>query len=238
MASTPPRPASSLGDARKKIQPGPRDLGARPAAPGGEVSQTANRRPLKSRDTGLARGLAAALARAGVQPDAISAGSVLFALALLAALGIQLRLLCNLLDGMVAVEHGRGGPDGPIWNELPDRFADVLLLASAGYGAERAGVHGAALAGWICAVLALLTAYLRELGRALGFAADFSGPMAKPHRMAVLTLACLLTAVEPLVGLHGQILGAALLVIAAGAAVTVARRLFRLAARLRAQVRG
>ncbi len=41
---------------------------------------TGNRRPLKSRDTGWARSAAAALARLGMSPDAVSAGSLVFAL--------------------------------------------------------------------------------------------------------------------------------------------------------------
>jgi phosphatidylglycerophosphate synthase len=155
------------------------------------------------------------------------------ALVLAAALCIQLRLVCNLIDGLVAVEHGRGGPAGPIWNELPDRFADVALLAGAGYGAQLAGVSWAGLAGWSAATMALLTAYVRELGRGLGFPADFSGPMAKPQRMAVLTLGCGAAAVEPLLGFKGQILAAALVLIAAGGGLTVLRRTVKLGRRLR-----
>ena len=34
------------------------------------------------------------------------------------------------------------------------------------------------------------------LGGSLGLAQDFRGPQAKPHRMALLTLACLATALE------------------------------------------
>ena len=49
----------------------------------------------------------------------------------LAGLCVQLRLVCNLLDGLVAVEHAKGSTAGPIWNELPDRFADVFFLAGA-----------------------------------------------------------------------------------------------------------
>ena len=56
------------------------------------------------------------------------------ALWIVAGLCIQARLICNLLDGLVAVEHGRGGPCGPLWNELPDRLADALFLIAAGYG--------------------------------------------------------------------------------------------------------
>ena len=213
-----------------------------------------NRRPLKSRDTGWARRGATILARLGVKPDAVSAGAVVFAmigaaafvasgglspvpraLALIfAALAIQLRLVCNLMDGMVAVEHGQGGPHGPIWNELPDRVADALFLIAAGYGALRAGAAWGEPLGWLCAVLAVLTAYVRELGRGLGQPADFSGPGAKPQRMAILTVASLIAAAETLWGWHGQSLAAALALIAALAAITAVRRTLNLAARLRA----
>jgi phosphatidylglycerophosphate synthase len=192
----------------------------------------------------------------GVTPDVISAGSVAFAAAgaaLLAASGhaqgaaraaelvaaaacVQGRLICNLLDGMVAVEHGKGSPAGPIWNELPDRIADLLFLVGAGYGAARMGQPLAEPLGWLAGALAVLTAYVRELGRGLGQPADFSGPMAKPHRMAALTAACLLAAAEPLWGGRGQVLALALAVIAAGAAVTTARRVRHLARGLAAKL--
>ncbi len=217
------------------------------------MSEPDNRRPLNSRGAPWARGLATWLARAGTSPDAISACSVLFALAgaaalvesglagpdqragplLAAAACIQLRLLCNLLDGMVAVEHGRAGPYGPIWNELPDRLADALFLLGAGYGAQAAGIAHAGLLGWSAAILAVLTAYVRELGRGLGFPADFSGPMAKPHRMATLTAACAISLAEPFWGGRGQTLAIALGIIVLGAAVTVARRTLTLARHLR-----
>jgi phosphatidylglycerophosphate synthase len=214
-----------------------------------------NRRPLKVRDAAFARRMARSLAEAKVEPDAISATSVAFAvlggallmtagaldngvfraaLFVLAALCIQARLLCNLLDGLVAVEHGRAGPAGPIWNELPDRIADVLLLAGAGYGVQSAGIAGGAAVGWIAAVLAVLTAYVRELGRGLGQPADFSGPMAKQQRMATLTAFCLVSALEPLWRGHGPVLLCGLVVIAAGSLVTVIRRTGNLARGLRA----
>lgn len=213
-----------------------------------------NRRPLRIRDAAFARRLAERLAEAKVSPDAISATSVAFAALgaalimtagaldgwllrglalLLAATCIQARLLCNLLDGLVAVEHGRGGSAGPIWNELPDRVADVLLLAGAGYGVQSAGIAGGAAIGWIAAVLAVLTAYVRELGRGLGQPADFSGPMAKQQRMATLTAFCLISLFEPLWRGHGQLLLSGLLVITAGTLVTVIRRTHTLARGLR-----
>ena len=213
-----------------------------------------DRRPLKSRGAGWARASAAGLARLGARPDLISASSVVFALAgavafwlsadaggwcgaaLLVAAGvcIQLRLLANLLDGMVAVEHGRGGPLGPVWNELPDRIADALFLVGAGYALRHVQPDLGPALGWLAAVLAVLTAYVRELGRALGFEADFAGPGAKPHRMAALTAGCLLAAAEPLWRSGPPMLLLTLTLIVLLTSITVARRILRLAARLRA----
>jgi phosphatidylglycerophosphate synthase len=212
-----------------------------------------NRRPIAARGAGWAHRLAKLAADHDVNPDLISAASLAFAAlgavlllwtgtarlwplraAMLvgAAAAIQLRLVCNLIDGMVAVEHDRKGTAGPIWNELPDRFSDVALLAGAGYSVAASGVPFGVGVGWTCAALALITAYLRELGRGLGFPADFSGPMAKPQRMAALTIACLASALEPLWGWRGQTLMIGLGVIALGAAITVARRTRTLARRL------
>lgn len=218
------------------------------------MEESSNRRPIKARGSGWARRLAAALAHAGAAPDLISAASVAISLLggalmlgagatsgqplvravffIAAAVCIQLRLLCNLLDGMVAVEHGRGSPAGPIWNELPDRVSDVALLVAAGYAAGAGGVRFAADAGWLCAVLALMTAYVRELGRDLGLPADYAGPMAKQQRMAVLTAACVVGALEPLWGWRGVSLMIGLLIVAAGAAITTARRTRTIARRL------
>ena len=213
-----------------------------------------NRRPVRARSAGWAQACAGWLARRSVSPDAVSGGAVgcaalgaaaflaagatggpaRVALLVAAAAAVQGRLVCNLLDGLVAVEHGRGGPHGPIWNELPDRVADILLLAGAGYGAARAGASWGVDAGWAAAALAVVTAYVRELGRALGAPADFSGPGAKPQRMALLTAAALLATAEPLWDGRGRTLAAALGLIAFLAALTAALRTRRLAARLSA----
>ncbi|HEY1560664.1 MAG TPA: CDP-alcohol phosphatidyltransferase family protein [Caulobacteraceae bacterium] len=212
---------------------------------------TANRRPLRSRQTGWAQTLATLLARRRISPDSISAASLVFAalgcaalmlwpsqtglarvaILLAAAVLIQLRLLANLLDGLVAVEHGLGRTAGPIWNELPDRIADVLFFLGAGYGARFAGVGWAADLGWLTAVLALLAPYVRELGRGLGMAADFSGPGAKPHRMTALTLTCALSAAAAIswATAPGLIMSAGLAVISALTATTIVRRTLHLA---------
>lgn len=202
------------------------------------------RRPLRSRETAWARAFAARLVHAGVAPNRISAASVGFALfgflcfwtassgygvapflLILAAVAIQARLLCNLLDGMVAIEGGKSTPTGPFWNETPDRAADILLLWGAGLAA-----HQPAL-GLAAAALAVTTAYLRELGRAEGLPPDYTGPMAKPHRMATLTAGCLAAALYA----PPWTLAATLWIILAGTAATVLRRASRLLAALAAR---
>src|SRR5215475_2153363 len=205
----------------------------------------ANRRPLASRNTGWARGIARWLAATSVTPNQISMASIgaagiagacfwlagqaegagaRAALLIAAAAFCQLRLLCNLFDGMVAIEAGKLAPDGAFWNEFPDRVADMLILVGAGYGASAPEL------GWAAAGFAVLTAYTRELGRACGLDADFSGPMAKQHRMAVMTVAALIAA---LWSAPGQVLAIALWIVAIGGAATALRRAVRIVSGLR-----
>ena len=158
-------------------------------------------------------------------------GGARVALALAAAAAIQLRLLANLLDGLVAVEHGRKQATGDLWNEVPDRVADVAFFLGTGYGLAGLGaaIGGEALGpllGWSAAALALGTAYVRQLGGALGLAQDFRGPMAKQQRMFVLTLGAFACAVDArLPWPPGTLLAGALALIVLGAAATLVRRL-------------
>ncbi|MDK4711369.1 CDP-alcohol phosphatidyltransferase family protein [Rhizobium sp. CNPSo 4039] len=211
---------------------------------------TGDRRPLASRNTRWAQALARRMTALSVTPNQISQASMVMAalagasfwlsgvaggvgarviLLILAALFCQLRLLCNLLDGMVAVEGGKGEADGPFWNEFPDRIADILIFAGIGYGI---GVPGL---GWAAAGFAVLTAYVRELGRATGNPSDFGGPMAKQHRMAVTTAAALLSIVEALWTGGNWVFTVALWIIAVGSAVTALRRSRNLIRHLRAK---
>jgi phosphatidylglycerophosphate synthase len=202
-----------------------------------------NRRPLKSRSTAWAQFLAGVLVRAGASPNAISVTSIVFAalgawllvgfanpVALVcAALCIQLRLLCNLLDGMVAIEGGRKSATGALYNEIPDRIGDSLLIVALGYAA------GTPVLGWFGALAAAVTAYIRVLGGALGQAQDFRGPMAKPHRMAVATLGCFFGAIELAIRGSHWALSAAIWIIAVGATLTCATRARAIAQRLRSR---
>jgi phosphatidylglycerophosphate synthase len=200
-----------------------------------------NRRPIAARNTGWAQKLASALARSSITPNQISLLSVLVAgigaalLAwwptpaglLLCALCIQLRLLCNLLDGMVAVEAGRGSPTGRIYNEFPDRLTDTLFIVALGYAA------GVAWLGWLGAVFAIGTAYVRVFGGSVGLVQDFSGVMAKQQRMAVLTVGCVAAAAEFSWHTNYALLAAAA-IIAAGSLVTCITRTLTIATKLKA----
>lgn len=113
------------------------------------------RRPIASRSNAAILALARLLARRAVTPNQISVASIaasalvpaaLFGLtgwaaALVAVLGIQLRLLANVIDGLVAVEGGKASPVGALYNEFPDRMA----VASA---ALLAAPLATSLAGW------------------------------------------------------------------------------------------
>lgn len=198
---------------------------------------------MQTRSRKWAQALAAALARTGLTPNAVSLLGLVFAAGAAAAMlvgwwavgaiGVQLRLLCNMLDGLIAVEHGKGDKLGGFFNEAPDRVEDVVLLLGAGYAAG--GAWGPT-AGWAAALLAVGTAYLRQTGAAMGLGHDFCGPLAKPQRMFFLTVALLVaqTAAVFEIGVESrEVMLGGLAFIAAGTAVTVLRRTLRLMAALR-----
>ncbi len=209
------------------------------------MSDTENRRPLTSRNSAWAGRLASWAVTREITPNQISQASMGFAAAgfalyamstqvagvaqflalLLAAATIQARLVCNLIDGMVAIEGGKGAKDGPFWNEAPDRVSDFLFFAGAGLAANQPSL------GLFAATLAIATAYIRELGRAEGFPPDFSGPLAKPQRMAVLTAGTVLAAPYA----TQWTLTVTLWIIVAGTAATVLRRSWTLIDKLKSR---
>lgn len=207
-----------------------------------EMSEPASRRPLKSRSVPVFRILAARLAATGVTADAISAVGLVFGIAggvvlamtshvdaraaqvacwLAAAVCVQFRLLCNMLDGMVAVEGGRRSRLGPLWNEVPDRVSDSATLIGAGYA-----LGSVPELGWAAALLAMMTAYIRAIGAQNGAGEAFLGWLSKPRRMFFVTLACLagaagFPAMEP-----------ALWLIVLGSALTCVQRLVWIGGRI------
>jgi phosphatidylglycerophosphate synthase len=211
---------------------------------GMQVPQRVTRRPIPARSASWAILAARRLQRAGVRPNQVSVlGVVLAAVAaiclilagrsedgariallVVAAAAMPARLLCNMLDGMLAVEGGLKTPIGELYNELPDRLADLLILVGAGYAIG--DVAWGPELGWAAATTALLTAYVRTLGAAAGASHHFEGPMPKPRRMHVLIAACLLSAIETALGWPvGRALAVALIVIIVGGGVTMVQRL-------------
>ncbi len=206
------------------------------------------RRHVSSRSSSAIQRCAQLLGRTPITPNQISCFSVVAALGvpvglfgiqgaagvLLALAGVQLRLLANVLDGLVAVEGGKSSAVGALYNDIPDRVTDTVILVSLGWAA------GLPDLGWLCAGLALATAYIRMLGGALGLEQSFRGPMAKQHRMAVVNVmlgAMLMSATAGWPGSQSTqaILTTGMVVLALGTAWTCASRTRAIARALQAR---
>src|SRR5699024_7327862 len=117
--------------------------------------QGTDRRAIPQRSTFWAAKLADAMYAAKLTPNMVSVGSVIFAVIgaagliasalvttdsaravclVVTASCIPLRLLLNMLDGMLAGEKGMHTPTGDLFNDVPDRIADLVLAAPAGDG--------------------------------------------------------------------------------------------------------
>ena len=201
----------------------------------------ADRRPIAARRLRITRAAAGWLVARGVPADAVSLAGMAAALAaglafaaaprhallwLAGAVLVQVRLIANLLDGMVAIGRGTASPLGELFNEAPDRVSDTAVLAGLGVAA------GCLALGLAAALAAMATAYVRALGKAAGQASDFCGPGAKQHRMAAVTLVAAWCLVAP-ASLAAPAPRAALWIILALATLTAGRRLWRLARALR-----
>lgn len=107
------------------------------------------RRPLKTRASKRYQEVAQWLSNKNITPNFISILSIIFAalsavcflkipyatgiekwlLPAVSAVCIQLRLLCNLLDGLVAIEGKKGTKSGELYNDIPDLLLTYLLLS-------------------------------------------------------------------------------------------------------------
>ncbi|HEV2435153.1 MAG TPA: CDP-alcohol phosphatidyltransferase family protein [Verrucomicrobiae bacterium] len=208
------------------------------------------RRPVFTRDWNISQQFAHWLIARNVPPNAISlagmAGGIVAGLALaathlppwtqvlflLAAAAVVVRGMGNLLDGMVAVGTGKASPFGELFNEIPDRVADIAILIGAGYAAG-----GTPALGFIAALVAVFVAYVRAEGKVTGAKQHYCGPMAKPGRMVVVLLISLYcgltpTSWQPAVQIENQSFGLmalGLVVIVFGGIITAFRRLQRIA---------
>lgn len=213
-----------------------------------------DRRPIAARNLKIFQSLASAMARAGISANAISVAGMVAGIAAgiclsqtsrhpdlaralwgAAACLVQLRLLANMLDGMVAIESKTASKLGELYNEVPDRVSDYAALVGLGYSAG-----GHAVWGYAAACFAILTAYVRAMGKAAGAASQFCGPMAKQQRMFIVTLVSIFCAAAPLawqrVEIANRLYGVpelALILITFGSMLTASRRLRRIARELR-----
>src|SRR5881392_1904154 len=173
------------------------------------ATETIDRRPIATRNRKWAQAATAWLAARNVSPNAISIAGMCACIVagialgmtsisdyrvlwLIAALGAQLRLTANMLDGMVAIASGRTSKIGELYNEIPDRVSDAAVFIGAGYA-----WGGNVALGYVATILAIFIAYVRGAGKIAGAPNEFCGPMAKQHRMLVITVACLYSAAVP-----------------------------------------
>src|SRR5438876_2141209 len=206
-----------------------------------------DRRPIATRNRKWAQSATTWLASRNVLPNAISVAGMCACIAaglalgltsveynrvfwLVAALGAQFRLTANMLDGMVAVVSGRASKVGELYNEVPDRVSDAAVFIGAGYA-----WGGSVALGYIATILAVFTAYVRSAGIIAGSPNEFCGPMAKQHRMLVVTLICAYAAITPrfwqLIAFGDLRIGLmtlGLAVIVVGCVITVIRRVARI----------
>ncbi|HMK68354.1 MAG TPA: CDP-alcohol phosphatidyltransferase family protein [Stellaceae bacterium] len=216
------------------------------------MSGTTDRRPIAAREHPLAKAAAGWLLRRGVSANSISIGGLLCGCAagaafaatasagkaawilwLAGAVLVQARLLANMLDGMVAIGSGSASRLGELFNEIPDRISDSVVLVGIGIAAGNWGL------GMAAALAAIATAYVRAVGKASGAGSDYSGPMAKQQRMFLATALAVWMAFAP-EGWRPTIGGESLLelyliVVILGAGITAVRRTLNIARALRRQ---
>src|SRR5256884_814358 len=212
------------------------------------AAELGDRRPIATRKRKWAQTATAWLAARNVSPNAISIVGMCACIVGGVALGLtsvcDYRILwlvaagCappgltrNMLDGMVALASGRASKVGELYNEIPDRVSDAALFIGAGFA-----WGGNIALGYIATILAIFTAYIRAAGKIAGAPNEFCGPMAKQHRMLVITLVCVYATITPrswqIITLNNSQIGLmtlGLVVIVAGCVITVGRRLNRIA---------
>src|SRR5256884_6710156 len=212
------------------------------------AAELGDRRPIATRKRKWAQTATAWLAARNVSPNAISivgmcaciVGFVALCLTsicdyrilwLVAAGGAQLRPSSNMLGGMVALASGRASKVGELYNEIPDRVSDAAVFIGAGFA-----WGGNIALGYIATILGVFTAYVRAAGKIAGAPNEFCGPMAKQHRMLVITLVCLYSALTPrswqMITFNDSQIGLmalGLAVIVVGCVITVIGRVGRIA---------
>jgi archaetidylinositol phosphate synthase len=129
---------------------------------------------------------------------------------------VLLRLICNLMDGLIAREQGVADAMGEVKNELGDRLADTAIflgLICGGYADPR-------LASFALALI-LIGSFLGILSKALGGSRLYIGLFGKGDRMISLALFTLYPALSGNLASYNWYLGLAV----CAATITIFQRL-------------
>ena len=97
---------------------------------------------------------------------------------------IILRMTLNTLDGLIALKINRTSMKGKLVNALPDRYADIFILA---------GISFSSLCdlriGMLASLSVLLVSYSGMLGKAIGVSWQQHGPLDKVDRLVLIIIA-------------------------------------------------
>jgi len=150
---------------------------------------------LKPNFQAVLRPLAGALGRAGVTANQITIAAAVVSVALgafvvwrlpdtraflLIPLWMLLRMACNALDGMLALEFGQKTLLGAYLNELADAVSDVALYMPFSLLPPFSPVWTG-----LVIVLAVVSEYAGALGPLVGASRHYEGPMGKSDRAFV-----------------------------------------------------
>lgn len=164
---------------------------------------------LKPRFQRLLRPTMSALARAGITPNVVTVTAVCGSVAvgvtvsfagarqaflLLLPLWLFLRMALNAIDGMMARELNMSTDLGAVLNELGDAVSDLGLYLPLAFVYQPAQWSVIAFS-----IGAVLTEFCGVLGRALGGARRYEGPMGKSDRAFIVGALGLVTFLFPAV---------------------------------------
>lgn len=189
--------------------------------------------------------LGAALAKAGVTPDAITvlgtvgavAGSVVFLAQGWWFVGtwvITFFVLLDIVDGAVARARGSGSVFGAVLDSSCDRIADAAVFGSIAWYFGTHGQQWMLLAALLDLVLGSLTSYIRARAEAAGLTATV-GIAERAERLIIVLVG---TGLTGLPGLHvPYVLAVALWLLVAASTITVVQRFATVRAQSRTPTR-
>jgi CDP-diacylglycerol--glycerol-3-phosphate 3-phosphatidyltransferase len=174
--------------------------------------------------------IGAALARAGVSPDAVTVAgtlgvvtaSVLFLARGELLLGMivgGLSVLTDMLDGAIARARGRTSKWGAFLDSTMDRIADCSIFAALAFWLARDGRPSAATAALACLVLGVVVSYAKARAEGLGFTCDV-GIAERTERLIIAGIGVLCEVLNVPYALE-----AALWLLALLALITIAQRM-------------